>query len=152
MNISFKKHVNENGHEFDFAIYDDKGALRCFIEVDGEYFHGVFADPDGVHVRGEKDNRRFSAVPQGINFVVIDSSEVNTKNIKRILDTAFKNNDVFIREMFERMPIEFPYPSYTTDRMKKDWKHLCSYKWRRGQCFCNSIIHNFLLYTFRLCL
>ena len=29
------------------------------------------------------------------------------------------------------------------DRMKKDWKHLCSYKWRRGQCFCNSIIHNF---------
>lgn len=143
MNISFKKHVNENGHEFDFAVYDDKGALRCFVEVDGEYFHGVYADPDGVHVRGEKDNRRFSAVPRGINFVVIDSNKVNAKNIERILDIAFKNNDVFIREMFERMPIEFPYPSYTTDRMKKDWKHLCNYKWRRGQCFCNSIIHNF---------
>ena len=85
--VDFELHFDSNGHEFDFALFKD-GNLKCLIDVDGEYNHGLLNDSDGKHVRGEKDCERFLKVPEGVNFVIVDSTKVTEENLAEILRTT----------------------------------------------------------------
>lgn len=140
--IDFESHYHLNDHEFDFALFLN-GKLKCLIEVDGEYNHGLLNDVDGKHVRGEKDCERFSKVPDGVNFVVVDSSKVTEDNLAEILKSLELDYEAFISNLIASLPKEFPYPTYTEKRMKKDWEHLCTYTWNSGQRLGMSIINNF---------
>jgi len=77
--IYFKKLLKKNGlkfkneyhirkeniwqHNFDFAIFK-KDKLKCLIEIDGEFFHGLCCDCDGYHSLGNNDYLRWKIIPK----------------------------------------------------------------------------------------
>ena len=142
-NVNFLPHYSINGHEFDFALFDSANVLKCLVDVDGEYYHGLRSDPDGRHVQGTKDCERFGKVPVGVNFVVVDSMKVSEENIAEIMKAVGMDYEEFISGIVSSLPREFPYPTYDEERMRRDWEHLCGYECVPGQRFGQSIIRNF---------
>lgn len=140
--VPFKLHYVVNGKEWDFALFKD-GQLKCLVEVDGEYNHGLLSDSDGKLVHGEKDCERFHLVPDGVNFIAVDSLRITEENVGKILECVGIDYESFIQEILSSLPEEFPYPSYTQERMLKDWKRLRSYSSSPRQRLCQSIVHNF---------
>ena len=140
--VDFKTEYFVDGHHFDFALFKD-GNLKCLVDIDGEYNHGLLSDADGKHVQGQKDCERFSKVPDGVNFVVVDSAKVTEENIAEIMETVGMDYEKFIRSIVENLPKDFPYPTYSDKRMRKDWEHLCKYDWNKGQRLGMSIVSNF---------
>lgn len=140
--VCFTPHYNLNGKEWDFAIFQN-GSLKCLIEIDGEYNHGLLSDPDGKLIKGNLDYRRFSLVPDGVNFVVVDSQKVNETNLPEILNWVYKEYEDFVAGVFGLLPRDFPYPVYSENRMRLDWKHLVEYNPEPKQLLGRSIIRNF---------
>jgi len=137
----FKSEYFINGHHFDFAIFES-GKLKVLVEIDGSYFHGICCDCDGKHSIGEKDYLRFSLVPKGVKFLVIDSTRLKEgfKELRRIYKMTYKE---WIKDMIHSIPKEIPYYHFSKERMRKDWEHLCTYKYHRNANLGKSIILNF---------
>jgi hypothetical protein len=141
--FNFKHNYEINNKNFDFAIFDDLNNLKCLVEIDGIYFHGLKSDYDGKHVRGESDSSRFEKVPEGVKFIVCDENKVEEcfKEICSIFNVSY---DDWISSIFNSLPQEFPYPSYSNERMTKDYKSLSEYSNIDKKAFLGmSIIRNF---------
>ena len=141
--IDFVSPYFMNEKNFDFGVFDSDGNLKCLVEIDGEFCHGLLSDYDGKHVQGKNDHTRFKKVPAGVNFVVVDSLKVKEENIDEILKVAFMGYEEFIQNILNNLPSEFPYPQFEEKRMLKDWKHLCEWEPNPKQMLCNSVILNF---------
>ena len=137
----FKSEYFLNGHHFDFAIFRS-GKLDTLVEIDGEYFHGLLNDCDGKFVRGDADHYRFSLVPKGVKFLVIDSKKIKEgfNELRRIYRMSYKE---FIKDMINSIPKSIPYYSFSKERMRKDYEHLCHYKYRNNANLGRSIILNY---------
>lgn len=140
--FSFIHNYDCNGKNFDFAIFDDD-KLAVLVEVDGLFYHGLLSDPDGKHVHGETDCRRFGCVPEGVKFIVCDETRVEEcfTEICRIFGMDY---EAWIKEIVDSLPESFPYPSYSDTRMLNDWAKLCKYTgYSKFSFIGNSIIANF---------
>lgn len=139
--FDYKKEYLCNGKKFDFAIFKN-GQLSILIETDGEYFHGLLSDYDGKNVRGEQDCERFSKVPEDVKYLVADAknTEQLLNEITQVFDIEY--ND-WIQTIIDNLPKEFPYYSYSEERMKKDWEHLCNYTYNKNQYLGSSIVRYF---------
>ena len=130
-------------HHFDFAIFKNN-RLKCLVEIDGEYFHGLLADCDGKYIRGDKDYSRYYLVPNKVKFLVIDSQRLDEgfKELLRILPMKYKD---WKKEMLRSIPknIEDAIPKFSKKRMKSDFKHLCRYKYRKEAFLGKSILLHF---------
>lgn len=140
--IPFQYEYLCNGHHFDFALFKDR-QLKCLVEVDGEYNHGLVSDSDGKLVKGDKDEIRFSLVPDGVKFVAIDSLKLTEENISSVLATLDVDYEEWISSIVSSLPADFPYPQYDEKRMRRDYEHLKAYKWKSGQRLGTSIIDHF---------
>lgn len=147
-NIKFKseyyiKNDIEN-HHFDFAIFK-KGKLKCLVDIDGRYFHGLLNDVDGKHINGRKDYLRWSIVPKKVKFLIVDDDrlEEGIDELKRILPMKYKD---WKKEMIRSIPkdIEDVIPRFDKKRLKSDWKRLCSYEtYKNGAFLGKSILLHF---------
>lgn len=142
--LAFEPEFSVNGKCFDFAVFGKDGSLNTLVEIDGEYFHGLLADPDGHHVHGEKDCARFLAVPDGVKFLAIDS-----KNVERGIAELCANFDVDYEDWIKAIvdacsAMPFPYPEYSDKRLKADWKKLQGkLDWRPTSSVGQSIVREF---------
>jgi len=137
----FKSEYFLNGHHFDFAIFkQDK--LDVLVEIDGEYFHGICSDCDGQKVRGDTDSARFSLIPRGVKFLVIDASSIKEgfNELRRIYRMSYKE---WIKDMINSIPKSIPYYSFSDNRMRKDYSNLCTYKYHKNANLGISTIKNF---------
>lgn len=130
-----------NGKCFDFAIFKDH-ELSVLIETDGKYFHGLLSDPDGKNVRGERDGERFNSVPGGVKYLVADHDKTQ-QLLAQITEVFDINYEDWIQQIIQNLPQEFPYYSFSEERMKKDWEHLCSYTYNVNQHLAISIVKHF---------
>ena len=137
----FRSEYFLNEHHFDFAIFKH-GKLDVLVEIDGEYFHGLLNDVDGNFVGGSLDHLRFSLVPKGIKFLVIDSKKIKEgfKELRRIYHMEYKE---WIKDMIKSIPKSIPYYSFSDNRMKKDYSNLCTYKYHKNANLGISTIKNF---------
>ena len=117
--------TEEGSKCFDFVVFENNKPVVA-IEIDGVYFHGLIGDSDGKNVRGETDGARFSRVPEGCKYLVIDEAKVD-EGIKEFLNLLEMDYDQWIDSIVENLPKEFPYYDYKEDRLKKDYKKLCKY-------------------------
>lgn len=140
--FNFIHNYDCQGKNFDFAIFDgDK--LVVLIEVDGLLYHGLMSDPDGKHVHGENDCRRFTCVPEGVKFIVCDENRVEEcfAELMRVFDMDY---EAWITELINSLPKEFPYPTYSDARLQTDWNHLLAYTgYNKNMHIGNSIVAHF---------
>ena len=113
-------------HEYDFYI----PKYKILVDADGTYYHSYLSDPDGRRVRDDYDDIRLSIVPEDHIFHLIvegyeDKGIKDLVNIIQSIDSGVFDYDSMIFQWCRS--IGFPYPSYTLDRMKKDYKSLCAY-------------------------
>ena len=130
-NIEYIQHHfisnNELSHEFDFYL----PKYKILIDADGLYWHSYLDDPDGKRVLTHYDNVRMKLIPKDYMFFLIveDNEDRHVKEIVRILseiDDNIFNYDSYLFNWCRS--IEFPYPSYSKERMLKDYNNLCRYK------------------------
>lgn len=139
-NIDFKYNYYYNNKHWDFAIFKDK-KLDLIVEIDGEYNHGLIADADNKHIKGENDCKRFEQVGNNIKFLVIDSKKIND-GIKETINLLGIDYNNFIENIIKSCNIPFPYPTYDDKRMHSDYERLIKYNNIKGsQTY--SIITNF---------
>jgi len=131
-----------NGKMFDFAVFDKDDKLDLLIEIDGEYWHGINSDSDGIRVRGENDYERFLLCPENTKLIVCDG-----KNIESIFSEIMKAVEIdyekWISDMLESLPKEFPYPSFSRDRLNLDYKHLKEYEYHKNSYIGTSIVKHY---------
>ena len=140
--IEFEYQYECNGKCFDFAVFRD-GELSILIEIDGEYNHGLISDYDDFLVKGYNDCERFSKVPEGVKFIVCDSLNIE-KSFSEILRVFDIDYELWVRGILDSLPMEFPYPSYDEDRMRRDYLKLCSYdNMKNGSRLADSSIRHF---------
>lgn len=113
-------------HEFDFYL----PKYNFLIDCDGVYFHAYLDDPNGKQVLDYYDEDRLALVPSdGIFHVIVEGDE--SRGIKWVLNCIQNiDNNVFDYEgeLFQWCrSIDFPYPHYNLDRIKKDYARLCNY-------------------------
>lgn len=146
-NIHFKSEFlvrkGELRHYFDFAIFDSN-KLKCLIEIDGRYYHGLNRDFNGIHSKYCKDYLRWSIVPHKVKFLVIDDNklEEGIRELQRILPMKYKD---WKKEMIRSIPknIEDAIPRFSDSRLLSDWKSLCKYPYKNGAFLGKSILLNF---------
>ena len=83
-------------------------------------------DADGKHIRGEQDFNRFLKINDNIKFLVIDSKKIND-GIKETINLLGIDYDDFIQKILDSCNIDFPYPTYSDDRMHEDYERLCRF-------------------------
>lgn len=145
--ISFRREfvlTSENFiHYFDFAIFKN-GKLKCLVEIDGEYFHGLFNDNPGNLIATLHDYKRYDLVPDKVKFLVIDSKRLDEglKELQRILPMKYKD---WKKEMLRSIPknIKDAIPKFDKKRILKDWKNLCNKPYIKGANLCISVLLNF---------
>ena len=119
----------DNGlqHEFDFYI----PKYNILVDCDGIYYHSYLSDPDGHFVGDSYDEIRLAVIPKDYFFVLIVEGN-ESDGVRRIVDMISKiDSGVFDYEgeLFTWCrSIEFPYPVYDVDRLKKDYIRLCKYQ------------------------
>lgn len=117
----------EMSHEFDFYL----PKYKILIDADGLYWHSYLDDPDGKRVLTHYDNVRMKLVPKDYMFFLIveDNEDRHVKEIVRILSKIDDNIFNYDSYLFNwSRSIEFPYPTYSKERMLKDYNNLCRYK------------------------
>lgn len=139
--FDFEHSYQLNGKNFDFAIFKN-GELSILVEIDGRYFHGLLSDYDGVNVKGETDFLRFSKCPEGVKLIVCDDNNVE-KCFEEVLEVFDMSYEEWISKILSMLSKDFPYPNYSEQRMKKDYEHLCSYDYKKGQYLALSVVNNF---------
>lgn len=139
--FSFKYDYDVNGKHFDFAVFKDND-LEVLVEIDGEYNHGLVSDYDGKLVRGDNDHTRFIKVPDGVKYLVCDSSNIE-QCIAELVNIFGMGYDVWIDTIIKSLSKSFPYPSYTKKRMDNDYLHLSKYTYIKGQYLGMSIIRHY---------
>lgn len=117
--------TEEGSKCFDFVIFKDSEPAIA-IEIDGAYFHGLMSDSDGKNVRGETDGARFSRVPEGCKYLVVDEAKVD-EGIQEFLELIDIDYNQWIDGIVESLPDEFPYYEYPEGRLRKDYEKLCRY-------------------------
>ena len=132
-------------HEFDFFINN----YNILVDCDGLYYHSYLSDPDGHCVGDSYDEIRLAVIPKDYIFVLIVEGD-EERGIKRLVDMISGiDSGVFDYEgdLFKWCrSIDFPYPSYDADRMKKDFDRLCKYQtevYKPNARLCESAISNF---------
>ena len=131
-----------NRKNFDFAIFNN-GELIILVEIDGEYVHGLKNDPDGHLVGGFNDEERFSKVPEGVKFIVVDSMRIEEAfaEILRVFNIDYEE---WIQEIINSLPYEFPFYEYNEKRMRDDYKRLCNNsEYKPGARLADSTIKTF---------
>lgn len=115
-----------NGKNFDFALFKEN-KLDLLIEIDGEYFHGLVIDPDGYYSGGYNDFKRVRKLEKGIKLFIVDSKKIS-RNLD-IIDHYFEESyKEYLEEMYNSLPIEFPYYNFVEKRLMKDFDNLKNYK------------------------
>ena len=117
--------TEEGSKCFDFVVFKDNEPAVA-IEIDGAYFHGLIGDSDGKNVRGETDGARFSRVPEGCKYLVIDEAKVD-EGIQEFLKLIDIDYNQWIDGIVKSLPSEFPYYKYSEERLRKDYGKLCRY-------------------------
>lgn len=130
-NIEFEQQyvVSKDGHTHAFDFYVPK--YRILVDADGKYYHSYLSDPDGKHVRDDYDDVRMYLVPEDHIFIlaVEGHEEQAVKQVYRTIKQMNKGAYDYEGELFRWCrAVGFPYPTYTTERMEKDWSHLCQYE------------------------
>lgn len=113
-------------HEYDFYI----PKYKLLVDCDGLYYHGYLDDPNGKQVLDYYDETRIALVPQDHIFHVIVEGQED-KDMKYISD-IMHNIDAGLFDYDGALfkwcrSIGFPQPSYSIERMLKDYSHLCRY-------------------------
>jgi hypothetical protein len=129
---------------WDFLVYkDSKPAV--VIDIDGLFYHGHTCDPFyKAQMSAWRDSARMLNLPYGIRVVIVDEDKIED-GFRETLSVFDKNYDAWIEEIYQSCKSSpFPYPQYSAERMKTDWKNLKRMnEYLHGAYPCNSIITNF---------
>ena len=130
-NIEFEQQyvISKNGHTHAFDFYIPK--YKILVDADGKYYHSYLSDPDGKHVRNDYDDVRLYLVPEDHIFIlaVEGQEEQDVKQVYKAIKQMDEGVYDYEGELFRWCrTVGFPYPVYTTERMEKDWTHLCLYE------------------------
>lgn len=140
--FDFEYEYEVNGKNFDFAIFKDN-ELSILIEIDGEYYHSLLSDPDGFNVDGNRDAIRFSKVPENVKLIIIDSLRIE-EGFSEILRVFNIDYEEWIKEIINSLPQDFPFYSYSEERIKKDYQKLKEMeKYKKGARLADSTIKHF---------
>ena len=130
-NIEFEQQyvVSKDGHTHAFDFYVPK--YKILVDADGKYYHSYLSDPDGKHVRDDYDDVRMYLVPEDHIFILaVEGHEEQA--VKQVYSTIKQMDEGvydYEGELFRWCrAVGFPYPTYTAERMEKDWSHLCQYE------------------------
>lgn len=148
-NIEFvSEYVIKSGsllHSFDFYL----PKYKILVDCDGIYWHSYMSDPDGLKVRDDYDDVRLALIPKDHIFHLIIESDFE-RGLKQLIEIIGSiDSDIYDYEtdLFKWCrSIEFPYPSYSENRMLSDYKKLCDYDITKFNANCKygiSIIRNF---------
>ena len=113
-------------HKFDFYL----PKYRMYVDIDGMYYHGYLDDSNGWQIDEDRDAKRTMLINEDEMYIVIPEIGMNQaidqflSDIKAIDDDVFDYEDYMFRWCRD---IEFPYPEYKEDRLKRDYKNLCKY-------------------------
>lgn len=128
-NIEFEqqKQVSKNNihHKFDFYL----PKYKMYVDVDGVYYHGYLDDSNGEQISEDRDAIRVALIEPDEYYFVIIESNINDQIIELInqVRSIDANTFNYSEYMFNWCrSIEFPYPIYTEDRLKKDYNSLCN--------------------------
>jgi len=138
----YKYELNTNGKCFDFTIYNIDMTINTIVEIDGEYNHGLKNDSDGFHVHGEKDCERFQKVPDGVKYIVCNSLNIE-EGFSQLCSNFDVNYSAWIKEIIDACNVDFPYPEYSIERMKKEYNKLAVADYKHNSYVGQSIIKNF---------
>lgn len=113
-------------HKWDFYLPD----FHMYVDCDGVYYHSYLDDPNGTSVLEDYDDiRPLSLSPDCRYFVIVESSF--NSDIDRLLNILSQDSEIFDYESYVfnwcRSLQTFPYPQYSYERLKKDYKRLCEY-------------------------
>lgn len=144
-NIPHEHNFNINGKSFDFVIFNSNKEPSLVIELDGEYYHGLKCDYDGVKVKqhGIADHERFALLPDNCKFLVANSDTPFDKIATEILRILNIDYERWIKDIVESLPVDFPFPNYNSIRLNKDYEKLCTYDYKQGQSIGMSLIQHF---------
>lgn len=119
--FKFKKEYSVNQKSFDFAIFK-KGKLDCLVEIDGEFYHGLLSDNHGGN-----DWKRYSKVPDGVKFVVIDSLKIEY-GIREVIRAFGMKYKEWKKDMFKHIPKKIQYPEYDDAHLRRTWMYMTDVK------------------------
>lgn len=119
--------LSSDNYTHAFDVYLPK--YKILIDCDGIWYHGYLSDPDGGWVLPDNDTKRLDVVPKDHIFKVIveDDFERGLRDLQNTIKCI--DEDVFDYEgdMFKWCrSINFPYPDYTEERIRKDYQSLCN--------------------------
>ena len=117
LGYSFKYEYRINNHNFDFAVIKDN-KLDCLIDIDGEFWHGIYTDVGGI-----LDSERYNKVPFGVKFLVIDSLKLKlgVSELTKIYKMTYKK---WKKDMLSNIPKEITYPKYSKKHLRKSFELL----------------------------
>lgn len=123
-----QKLISKDGvhHAFDFYL----PKYKMYIDVDGVYYHGYLDDSNGGQISEDRDAIRTYLIEEGEIYTVVVESEFKNQVEELLKQLAEIDSGTFSYEsyMFDWCrAIDFPYPEYEEDRMKKDYANLCKY-------------------------
>lgn len=139
----YNSQLHDIGDFWDFIVFKN-GSPKIIIEIDGEFINDIAQDQNPDHPYLIKDRQRFENFNNEIIYL-----QCNGKSIEKLQMEILKVFDLDYQEWIENIVnqcllIPFPYPSYTSKRMKKDYQNLCHQKvYKRNFYTGNSIITNF---------
>ena len=63
--------IDDDFHNWDYAVFNKNGDLEMIIDLDGEYFHGDRYDYDGLHSKLKYDLNRYNTIPETTKWLII---------------------------------------------------------------------------------
>lgn len=119
--------LSSENYTHSFDVYLPK--YKILIDCDGVWYHGYLSDPDGGWVLPDNDTKRLDVIPEGFIFKVI--VEADFERGLRDLQNTIRSID---EDMFDYegdiftwcREVGFPYPDYTDERLRKDYRSLYS--------------------------
>lgn len=110
---------------WDYAIYSKKdNSLVVVVDLDGEYYHAITSDYNGLQSKEERDEKRGEFVPEGTKVCIIEETNF-LDSFRELMKTTIEDFESYMNDLFmSYRNIEFPFPMYSNKQLIESYKQL----------------------------